>query len=100
MVSTDEKKATGAEMNHEYDFIQIDLEMFPTLRISLEDAGFDWPPPEFIVFAGQDLIEATADHPRHQIFHRHRYSALTDEQISKCPNVARGAEYKYVEPRV
>jgi len=62
-----------------------------------DNIEFDWPPPARIMFDGEKLREAIdGDEPQY-IFNRIRMSQLTDEQIAKCPNVARGAEYKYEE---
>lgn len=62
-----------------------------------DNIDFDWPPPERIIFDGEKLREAIDGDDPQCIFKRVRMSQLTDEQIAKCPGVARGAEYKYEE---
>ncbi len=82
----------------EHDHIVINTAFFGPVRVQLKDIDMTWPPPEFIVY-GEDaggIRKAIDDDDRHEIFRRRRMSALTDEQIAKCPNVARGAEYVYV----
>lgn len=87
-------------MSHKDDFILLHMEFMGSPRIPLADAGLVWPPPEFIVFDGEGLREATRNDARAELFHRERYSSLTDEQIERCEGrVMRGAEYRYVEDK-
>jgi len=81
-----------------HDFIQLDTMFFGRVRLMLDNLSLEWPPPEFIVFDGEDVREAKADDPPEDLFQRHSMSRLTDEQMEKLPNVARGAAYGYVKP--
>lgn len=82
----------------EHDFIQLDTMFFGKVRMQIEDIDIDWPPPEFIVFDGEEVREAKPDDPKQDLFQRYSMSKLTDEQMESCPNVARGAVYGYVQP--
>ena len=86
-------------MAHKDDFIRLNLKYFGEINISVDKTEFSWPPPEFIVMDddSNDLREATKDDHRDIIFQRISMSQITDEQIEQCPNVARGANYKYVD---
>ncbi|KKK77051.1 hypothetical protein LCGC14_2857460, partial [marine sediment metagenome] len=48
------------------------------------------------VIDGDGIREATKHDNKDILLHRVRMSELTDEQIKRCPDVARGAEYKYI----
>ncbi len=82
----------------EHDFIQLDTMFFGKVRLMIDDISIDWPPPEFIVFDGEDVREAKPDDPKQDLFQRFSMSKLTDEQMESCPLVARGAAYAYVQP--
>lgn len=82
----------------EHDFIEVETVFFGKVRMTIDTLDIDWPPPEFIVFDGEDVREAKPDDPKSDLFQRHSMSSLTDEQMEKCPNVARGAAYGYVMP--
>ena len=81
----------------EHDHILLNMLHFGQTRVMLEELELDWPPPERIYMDGEThlLREATDDDEALFIFKRISMSQLTDEQIAKCPNVARGAEYVY-----
>ena len=81
----------------EHDHILLNMVHFGPQRIFLEDLNFDWPPPERIFMDDDDkeLREAIEGDDAQAIFKRISMSQLTDEQMEKCPNVARGAEYIY-----
>ena len=86
-------------MTLEYDFIQLDTLFFGKVRITLKSCGMEWPPPEIIISDSTgNLYEAEEGDNRREMFQRYSMSALTDEQAEKCPNVARGAAYGYMEP--
>jgi len=86
-------------MTLDYDFIQLDTVFFGTVRVRLKDHGLEWPPPEIIIYDSTgNLRKAEEGDGRTEMFERYSMSRLTDEQAEKCPNVARGAAYKYVEP--
>jgi len=84
-------------MRHQDDFILLHLRYFGTRPLPLEDLGLEWPPPEFIVFDGENMREAIATDARAEMWHRERFSQITDEQIATMDHVVRGAEYRYVE---
>lgn len=82
----------------EHDHILLNMEHFGKQRIFVEDLeAIDWPPPERIYMDGETkLLRAAVEEDDSEfVFKRISMSQLTDEQISKCPNVARGAEYIY-----
>lgn len=91
-------------MRHRNDFIRLNLTIDAT-NISLDAMNMKWPPPPFIHllesggFMGMTEEEANRLHPSENQFVmvRTSYSAITDEQIAEMPNVARGAEYHYME---
>ncbi len=80
------------------DHILINMISFGRQRIFLENLeAIDWPPPERIYMDDETkLLRASVegDEPAF-IFKRISISQLTDEQIAKCPGIARGAEYVY-----
>jgi hypothetical protein len=80
----------------EHDHILLHMEFAGRQRFFLpnKNIDFNWPPPERITFDGEKMRAAT-DNDTVGIFTRIRMSQLTDEQIAKCPGVARGAEYRY-----
>ncbi len=81
----------------EHDHILLNTLHFGPTRVMLEELDLDWPPPERIYMDGETFLlraAAEGDEPEF-IFKRISMSQLTDEQIAKCPNVARGAEYVY-----
>lgn len=82
----------------EHDFIEIQTVFFGKVRMQIENIGIDWPPPEFIVFDGEEVREAKPDDPKADLFQRHSMSSLTDKQMEGCSGVARGAAYGYVMP--
>ena len=84
-------------MSHQDDFVLLHMRYFGPKRLPLESLGLQWPPPEFMVFDGEKMREATATDERSKMFHRERYSQITDEQIAGMDCVVRGAEYRYVE---
>ena len=84
-------------MTHENDFIQLHMEFFGLRQLPIESVGLSWPPPEFIVFDGEKMREAIESDNRTAVFHRERFSPISDEQISTMKGrIARGAEYRYV----
>jgi len=86
-------------MTDQYDFIRIESIFFGSVNIRLSKLNLTWPPPEFLVMTdGEDatIREATANDDRDLILHRVQMSELTEEQIEKCPGIARGALYKPV----
>lgn len=86
-------------MTLDYDFIQLDTMTLGKLRILLKSCGLEWPPPEIIIYdTDGNLREAKEGDDREEMFQRYSMSALTDEQAEKCPNVARGAAYGYLDP--
>lgn len=88
-------------MTHENDFILLHMEFCGSPRLPLQSLGLAWPPPEFIVFDGEKMRAAIKTDDRAEVFHRRRFSAITDEQIVGMEGrVARGAEYRYVETDV
>ncbi len=80
------------------DFMRIHVPPFGVVNLRLSALDLEWPPPEFITFDDGSVREANAKDPREDLFHRRRMSELTDEQTNTCINVARGAEYFYVDP--
>ena len=82
----------------QHDHILLNMTYLGQRRIFIDDLeAIDWPPPERLFMDGEThlLREATDDDDTCFVFERIRMSQLTDEQITKCPNVARGAEYRY-----
>ncbi len=82
----------------EYDHILLNMMHFGKRRIFIEDLeALAWPPPERLYMDSEShlLREATNDDDACFVFKRISMSQLTNEQIAKCPNVARGAEYRY-----
>ena len=81
----------------DHDHVLLNMVAMGRQRIFLEDLEFDWPPPERLFMDGDThlLREATDDDDKNFIFKRISMSLLTDEQMVKCPGVARGAEYVY-----
>lgn len=79
-----------------HDHILINMSIGP-VRIFFEDLGFDWPPPERLYMDDltHELREAAEGDKAAFIFKRISMSSLTDEQMTRCTNVARGAEYIY-----
>jgi hypothetical protein len=71
-------------MTFDDDFCQILLPGKPR-RYTCKSLGYDWPPPEEIVWAGFNFV-------------RIRYSQITDEQREEMTNVIRGAEYRPKDP--
>ncbi len=82
----------------EHDFIQLDTVFFGRVRLTLDKLDLEWPPPEFLVFDGEHIREATAEDKPEDLLQRYTMSKLTDEQMESCPLVARGAAYAYVKP--
>ncbi len=80
----------------EHDHIVLQLEFFGRIRLLLTDVGLTWPPPEMLVFEEGTVREPGPDDPREDLLERHRMSQLTDEQMTKLPGIARGAEYRYL----
>jgi len=82
----------------DHDHILLNMAHFGPQRIFIEDLeAIDWPPPERIFMDGETkLLRAAVEGDDMEFtFKRISMSQLTDEQIAKCPNVARGAEYIY-----
>jgi hypothetical protein len=82
----------------EHDHILLNMVNFGKTRVFMEELeSLDWPPPERIYMDGEThlLREAAEGDEPEFIFKRISMSQLTDEQMEKCPNVARGAEYIY-----
>ena len=80
------------------DHILLNMVNFGQTRVFMEElTELDWPPPERIYMDGEThlLREARDGDEPEFIFKRISMSQLTDEQMEKCPNVARGAEYVY-----
>ena len=81
-----------------HDFIELDTIFFGKVRLAIDKIGLDWPPPEFIVFDGQEVRKANKDDPKADLFQRYTMSNLTDKHMESCPDIARGAAYGYVVP--
>ncbi len=82
----------------DHDHILLNMMHFGRRRLFLEDLeAVEWPPPERLYMDDETrlLREATDDDDATFVFRRISMSQLTDEQMEKCPNVARGAEYRY-----
>ena len=81
----------------EHDHILLNMVNFGQTRVFIEELALEWPPPERIYMDGEThlLREARDGDEAMFIFKRISMSQLTDEQMEKCPNVARGAEYVY-----
>ena len=81
----------------DYDHILLNMKAFGRRRIFIEDLEFGWPPPERLYMDGEThLLRSAIDgDDKVFIFKRISMSQLTDEQIEKCPGIARGAEYIY-----
>lgn len=81
----------------EHDHILLNMKFFGRPRLLIEDLEFDWPPPARLYMDGEThLLREAADGDEAEfIFKRISMSQLTDEQMERCPNVARGAEYIY-----
>lgn len=82
----------------DHDHILLNMAHFGRTRVFIEDLeAIDWPPPERIYMDGETnvLREAVEGDEVEFTFKRISMSQLTDEQIAKCPGVARGAEYIY-----
>ncbi len=82
------------------DFIRLNTHFIGQRTISLDKVGLTWPPPERIIVDIDACVvrePVDGDDPDF-IMKRTRMSELTDEQMKKCPNVCRGAEYHYEEP--
>jgi hypothetical protein len=79
------------------DHILLNMLNFGKTRVMIDELELDWPPPERIYMDGEThlLREARDGDDAMFIFKRISMSQLTDEQIAKCPGVARGAEYVY-----
>jgi len=85
-------------MSKQDDFIIIESTFFGSVNVKISKLWISWPPPEFLVMTEEgEVREATKDDDKNHLLYRVRMSKLTDEQIDKCPDVARGAEYKYVQ---
>ncbi len=86
-------------MTHKDDFLRLNLQYYGQVNVHLNYVDLSWPPPKFIVMDDdtKDLREATKDDDRDIIFERTSMSEITDEQIENMTNVARGADYKYVD---
>jgi len=80
----------------DHDHMLLNMTIGPQ-RIFLECLEFDWPPPERLFMdGGTHILRAAVDGDDGQfVFKRISMSQLTDEQMVKCPGVARGAEYVY-----
>jgi len=76
------------------DHILLNMVNYGPCRVFLEDLEFDWPPPERL-YMDKVLREAADGDDARFIFKRISMSQLTDEQMVKCPGIARGAEYIY-----
>jgi hypothetical protein len=71
-------------MTFDDDFVRIPIAAIDRhINVPLKELGLEWPPPEEISFSGL-------------IYHRERYSIITDEQREGMTHIARGAEYSYV----
>lgn len=82
----------------EHDHVLLNMAMMGRQRIMLEDLELvEWPPPERLYMDGKtNLLREAGDGDDAQfIFKRISMSQLTDEQMVRCPQVARGAEYVY-----
>lgn len=81
----------------EHDHILLNMVHFGRMRVFLDQLELDWPPPERLYMDGatKELREAAEGDDAEFVFKRISMSQLTDEQILKCPGVARGAEYIY-----
>lgn len=82
----------------DHDHILLNMVNFGQTRVMIDELdSLDWPPPERIYMDGEThlLREARDGDETMFIFKRISMSQLTDEQMEKCPNVARGAEYVY-----
>ena len=82
----------------DHDHILLNTLHFGPTRVMLDElADISWPPPERIYMDGETFLlrEAVDGDEPEFIFKRISMSQLTDEEIAKCPNVARGAEYAY-----
>jgi len=81
----------------ESDHVLLNMVHFGRRRIFLENLEFDWPPPERLFMDGEThlLREAGDADDKQFIFKRISMSQLTDEQMQRCPHIARGAEYVY-----
>jgi len=82
----------------EHDHILLNMMHFGRRRLFLDDLeAVEWPPPERLYMDDQTslLREATSDDDADFVFKRISMSQLTEEQMAKCPGVARGAEYRY-----
>ena len=82
----------------DHDHILLNMMHFGRRRLFLEDLdAVEWPPPERLYMDDETRLirEATDDDDVNFVFRRISMSQLTDEQMTKCPNVARGAEYRY-----
>jgi hypothetical protein len=81
----------------DHDHILLNMECFGRQRLFLENLEFNWPPPERLYMDSETHIlrEAGDDDDKRFIFKRISMSQLTDEQMMKCPGIARGAEYVY-----
>lgn len=81
----------------EHDHILLNMLNFGKTRVFMEELELSWPPPERIYMDGEThlLREARDGDEAMFIFKRISMSQLTDEQMEKCPDVARGAEYVY-----
>lgn len=81
-------------MTQDNDFIRLHLKIgarnFPVKRLGLE-----WPPPERIIFDGTRIREARPSDDPELIFAQVNRSRLDDETAAH-PNIARGAEYRYL----
>lgn len=86
-------------MTLDHDFMQIKTVFHGKVITTLKSQRLEWPPPELMVFSSTGhFVEATKESKRSEMFERYSMSSLTDDQAKKCPNVARGAAYRYVDP--
>lgn len=68
------------------DFVRLFMDT-GTYTIPCKELGLEWPPPETITQLNG--VELGAPMTRRQM------SVITDEQMAKMTNVARGAVYRY-----
>lgn len=85
------------------DFVRLRLAL-GTYDVSLLTAGLEWPPPRLLflgTFAagGAGLRAGTEQDPIESLLWRTTCSSFDDDLIASAPNVARGAEYRYVGTR-
>ena len=89
------------------DFIRVHM-MVGTVNIALEALPeLAWPPPEYIYSTADGRFEpmtrAEIDDCGRQklefVLKRMTMSALSDEDMEQLPNIARGAEYRYLKNR-